>query len=176
MLADIEYFKLEVEAAIEKARSHLLTLDDQLELPDYHATVVGCIITAEIGLFFHVGDGLGAAVYENDWQGCTLTLPANGEFSDQTYFYTQQNWQHHLRFSQFDPQAQYIILMSDGTMSFAAAKQLQGLESNFFEPVSKYLEQNTAELGVKAVESTLDSQKTYRITTDDKTLLWAKRQ
>jgi len=174
-MSDSDFLKQEITNAIEKARKLLLAENNEALLEDYYATIVGCICTPTVGLFFQIGDGLGAAVYNNDWQNCIMSLPENGEFSDQTYFYTQDNWQEHLRFSAFDPEVQYLILMSDGAMSFAAAKQLKGLESKFMVPVSHYLEQNDQQQGNTALESTLDSPKTYSITGDDKTLLWVAR-
>lgn len=173
-LSSVDSIKSEIKNAIQKARDELQSLDDT-PLKEYYATVVGCVVTPVIGLFFHIGDGLGAAVYNNDWTGCTLSLPENGEFSDQTYFYTENHWKDHLRFTEFDPKVQYIILMSDGAMTFAAAKKLAGLEPKFMVPVSNYLEQNSIEQGVKAIQQTLDSPKSYAITSDDKTLLWAAR-
>lgn len=174
-MSDSDFIKQEITNAIEKARESLVGLNESLSLHDYYATVVGCIITPTLGIFFHIGDGLGAAVYDNDWIACDMTLPENGEFSDQTYFYTQDNWQQHLRVTEFDANVQYLILMSDGAMSFAAAKQLKGLEPKFIVPVTRYLEQHSEQQGNIALQETLDSPQSYSITSDDKTLLWATR-
>jgi len=173
-LSSVDSIKREIENAIQKTREELQSRENTT-LKDYYATVVGCVVTPTTGLFFHIGDGLGAAVYDNNWAECILTLPENGEFSDQTYFYTENHWKEHLRFKEFDPQVQYIVLMTDGAMTFAAAKMLAGLEPKFMAPVSNYLEQNSTEQGIKAIHQTLNSSKSYGITSDDKTLMWAAR-
>lgn len=140
------------------------------DLSAYHATVVGTVVGPDYGLFFHIGDGAGFALARESWQATAVSMPENGEYSDQTYFYTMDSWRDHLRFV-FFKNAEVIALMSDGAMSFVANKLLNGLDPKFMTPVVRYLDSVDERSGSNALAHTLDDPQTYAITGDDKTLL-----
>ncbi len=173
MLDDCGRLTEEIETAVQSVREQLDARDPNIPLCDYHATLVGCIGTVAGGWFFHIGDGLGAAVYDGNWDDCTLSLPENGEYADQTWFFTLDDWRTHLRLTPFDGGMDCVVLMSDGTMTFAAAPRQQGLDPAFMEPVARYLAMHDAKQGAAALQATLDASQTHAITSDDKTLLWA---
>lgn len=170
----------EVAGGIRKARKVLLekVTDEYLEykgptIEQFHATVVGVIAKAQTGYFFHIGDGSAAAVKGCSWTHCTISPPENGEFIDETFFFTLDNWQVHLRITKFCF-ADLLILMSDGVTPFALTKDHRGLDSPFIDPVTSYLDQVDPDAGASALAATLDTARAREISQDDKTMLWAR--
>jgi hypothetical protein len=141
-------------------------------MEDFHATVVGILVRRQSGTFFQIGDGAGIAIMEKDTFDPIISLPENGEYSDQTFFYTEADWIRHTRFTPINHPVSQITLMTDGAMSFAMAKENEGFDEKFMGPVSRYLKDVDSSTGSKALAATLDDERTHTITSDDKTLLW----
>ncbi len=118
---------------------------------------------------FHIGDGVG--VVEFDDGTSVLSLPENGEYANETYFVTQDEWSAHLRVTPFSGRVRCLALMSDGAMSFAFKKT--GLFRPFMDPVVSYLNNTEEAEGSEALLATLAGEGTWTITSDDKTLLVA---
>jgi hypothetical protein len=145
----------------------------QLELTDYACTLVGCASTRAGGSFFHIGDGF--AVHRRASGESVLSLPENGEYSDETYFVTDANWQEHLRVTPLSAinRGCLIGLMSDGTAPFAIDRGRTGFFPPFIDPIVRFLNDAGAHDGNQALQSVLESERTFAITADDKTLLLA---
>ncbi len=160
---------------IQCARSELeqIARSEQRELRDFACTVVGCILSPSGGCFFHIGDGFAICVREN---GQTLlSQPENGEYSDETYFVTDERWSDHLRMTpipEINPGC-LIGLMSDGASPFAVNRTRTGFFRPFLDPVMNFLSSATEHNGNRALQNVLEDEKTFAITTDDKTLLLA---
>jgi len=162
-------------AIIEAVRDELgqLALAQRCDLRDFACTMVGCACTQAGGWFFHIGDGF--AVHRADSGQSTVSLPENGEFSDETYFVTEGNWREHLRMTVL-PAARsgcLIGLMSDGTSPFAIDRGRTGFYGPFIDPIVRFLSGATAQDGNQALYNVLASERTHAITVDDKTLLLA---
>jgi hypothetical protein len=168
-----------VASAIEAARESVLGLvpDEGVVLADFSATLVGVVARRDGGLMFHIGDGSALALHAASLTTLALSPPENGEFAEQTFFFTGAQWRAHLRFTPLPPAADLIALMSDGAMSFAVATNRSDVDRRFFAPVTKYLLRDdvSPEAGSAALLATLSSSGANRVTHDDKTLLWAHR-
>lgn len=166
-----------VECGLEAIRTKLLAMATAAggSRNDFHATLVGVIANSTGGVFFHVGDGAGCATRLGELSDSVMTKPENGEYAEETYFVTEDNWREHLRLTAFDAQYDVIALMSDGVTPFALTPQAAGPFSPFFEPLSNFLAQHTREEGEQALVSNFEKDAVRRITRDDKTLLWALR-
>jgi hypothetical protein len=162
-------------ALLEKARSQLneIALSRQLALRDFASTVVGCIASAAGGWFFHIGDGF--AICVRDTGESVLSHPENGEHSDETYFVTDVHWKDHLRVTPIPEinRGCLIGLMSDGASPFAVNRSRTGFYGPFIDPVVSFLGNATEHSGNQALQNVLESERTYAITADDKTLLLA---
>lgn len=171
-LADAE-FESAVAEAVAQVRGELQAQAAQaaVELSAYSCTLVGAVVTAQDGRFFHVGDGL--AVAEAGEAPAVVSLPENGEYANETYFVSGDEWRAHLRFTRFALAGARIVLMSDGAMPFAMAKGNTGTFGPFIEPVAGYLAQVAEDEGSAALAATLGDPRTNGITSDDKTLLIA---
>ncbi len=145
----------------------------ELTLRDFACTLVGCIASREGGCFFHIGDGFAISMKEDGES--VLSLPENGEHSDETYFVTDDGWSDHLRVTVLAEISRggVIGLMSDGTSPFAVNRPKTGFFRPFIDPVVKFLRNATEEDGSQALKNVLADEKTYEITSDDKTLLLA---
>jgi len=164
-----------VQRAIETIRSNLaeLAVSRELALEDYSCTLVGCVASRGGGCFFHVGDGF--AIQQGPAGDTVLSQPENGEYADETYFVTDENWQEHLRFTALPaPERGAVIgLMSDGTAPFAVNRARSGFFRPFIDPVASFLRAATASNGDEALRALLASPRACEISTDDKTLLVA---
>nr|WP_314627853.1 PP2C family serine/threonine-protein phosphatase [uncultured Janthinobacterium sp.] len=159
----------QIRAALDDlARAADATLDD------YATTVVGAVVGQDGGFFFHLGDGLGVAQLGDG--GELISLPANGEYANETYFISGERWREQLRLLAMPPAVRGVVLMSDGCMPFAMSKNNGALYAPFMDAVQGYLRTVASiELGNEALASTLADPRTHQITGDDKTLLLAMR-
>lgn len=162
-------------AIIETARAQLgeIAAAQQLSRRDFACTLVGCISARQSGCFFHIGDGF--AIYMKDDGESVLSRPENGEHSDETYFVTDESWRDHLRVTPFSEieQGGLIGLMSDGVSPFAVNRPKTGFYRPFIDPVVAFLKNASEHAGSQALQKVLEDEKTFDITSDDKTLLLA---
>jgi hypothetical protein len=160
---------------IESARSELgaIAASRQLELRDFACTLVGCVTSTHGGFFFHIGDGFGIHL-RHDGES-VLSHPENGEYADETYFVTDDNWKDHLRVTPIGAVRRgcLIGLMTDGASPFAINRMKTGFYRPFIDPVVSFLSNASADHGNRALQNVLESEKTLEITADDKTLLLA---
>lgn len=167
--------ELVIRRALETVRSRLaeLAASHDLALDDYSCTLVGCVAAREGGCFFHVGDGF--AIQQGPAGDTVLSKPENGEYADETYFVTDENWQEHLRFTPLAlPERGAVIgLMSDGTAPFAVNRARSGFFRPFIDPIASFLHAATAPNGNEALRLLLESPRACEISADDKTLLLA---
>lgn len=169
--------RLWVESAIEKVREDLFLLASANDgsLRDFHATLVGVVAGAKSGMLFHIGDGAGCATNLRNMSNSILSEPENGEYANETYFATQEDWRAHLRVTPFGPDYDLIALMSDGVTPFALASGGSAPFPPFFEPLSEYLVNHNRDEREIAIKTILERDDIRRITGDDKTLVWAHR-
>lgn len=143
-------------------------------IDDYATTIVGVVMGPEVGLLFHLGDGVAVAQMADGAQ--RISLPANGEYANETYFLTGVRWRDHLRLMPLAPGVQSLVLMSDGCMPFAMSRQNASLYAPYMGAVEGYLRSvDSIEAGNTALAATLADPRTHQITGDDKTLLLALR-
>ena len=174
-----EQVKNEVKRALEVARRKLCRhrfnkSKSESGISDFAATVVGVIYHKNKGLFFHIGDGAAIAFQDDDYADFIASRPKNGNFSCETYFYTQEDWLQNLRFTPFE-KAKTIFLMSDGLTNFSFSNDFNTIEKGFIIPISTFLSsENANHKAVRALANTLNTPRAQKLNSDDKTLLWAK--
>jgi Protein phosphatase 2C len=164
-----------VEEAVEEAHARLGELSEGGPLADFDATLIGVVAGPQGGVFFHVGDGAALATCLDDLSSDVVSPPANGQYSNETYFATQEDWREHLRTTQFGPEFDVIALMSDGVTPFALAGGAESGSVAFFEPLSRFLAEHDRETNELELVALLERDVIRRITEDDKTLVWALR-
>ncbi|MEG0184589.1 MAG: PP2C family serine/threonine-protein phosphatase [Stenotrophomonas sp.] len=170
----VEALRTIIETAIEDARGQLamIAAGNGLKLSDHACTLVGAVATREGGWFFHVGDGVAACAF-NSASPDAVSLPANGEYANETWFVTGGNWREQLRLTRFEGAIDALVLMSDGVQPFAMSRAGDTLFQPFIAPVIRYLAGVDEVHGSQALHATLADPRTDQITGDDKTLLVA---
>jgi hypothetical protein len=162
-------------AGIRAARARALDeVPPDAGLYDYHATLVGAVmLPGKGGLFFHIGDGAALAMGGERW---AMSAPRNGEYSYETYFFTESDWRRNLRFKLVEPGFDTVFVMTDGVTDL-------GLRNNgrtpepfmaFFDPIGRFLAGASREDGEQALAATLDTPAARERSNDDKTLVWAQ--
>lgn len=166
-----------VEQAVERARrlsSWLTARNGDGVLDDCHATVVGVVASGQGGFFLHIGDGIGLACSEaGRWSDCVVSPPENGEYANETFFYTEAHWRQHLRITPFGP-SEVVLLMSDGPMPFVVEEDHRGIKPGFANPLAAHLARVTPATAAQDLADTLNDSQAQRISGDDKTLLWIR--
>jgi len=150
---------------------HVQSCADDLGVPlrELACTVVGVVLSQDGGYLLHIGDGM--AVVELVDDSTILSLPENGEYANETYFVTGDDWLPHLRITPFSGTIRCISLMSDGAMPFAVSRGKTGMFKPFIDPVRSYLATVSETEGSEALLATLADERTWSITSDDKSLL-----
>jgi hypothetical protein len=170
-------FQALVEDVVAGARDDIMIVaaNSAGELGAYASTLVGVAIWPAGGHVFHVGDGYAVVRQDGAGKPDIVSLPENGEYVNETYFVTGDEWRAHLRTQSFGGPVATVVLMSDGAAPFAMGKGRQALHAPFIDPVVRYLDQVSETEGAEALASTLGDPRTDAITNDDKTLLIARR-
>ncbi len=136
-----------------------------------HATLVAAAVHPGGGLFAHIGDGTAAALRDGEVRA--RSAAANGDYANETFFFTESDWDGHLRLTAFDGPVDLVVLMSDG--GAALATNTDGApHRGFFDPVSRFLDDADAETGRAALAETLGHERTHAVTSDDKTIVWMR--
>jgi hypothetical protein len=164
-----------IRDAVDAVRTRLaeLAASRRLALHDFSCTLVGCVASPGGGCFLQIGDGF--AIQQAANGDCALSHPENGEYADETYFVTDENWQDHLRLTPLPaPERGCVIgLLSDGTAPFAVNRARSGFFRPFIDPIAAFLREATAPNGNEALRNLLESPRACEISPDDKTLLLA---
>lgn len=174
-LTEVHNFIEPIEHAINRSRTILLRLAkaENKELRNFHATLLGVIASPEGGCFFHIGDGVGLVCSEaNKLIHFDISRPENGEFANETFFYTENDWQNHLRLKTFTNQ-QLIALMTDGVDGFMFDSEYKNLDQGFLPPVLSHLENHEPQIGASDLAETLVSTQAILVP-DDKTIVLIK--
>jgi serine/threonine protein phosphatase PrpC len=172
-----EYVNKIINDSISKSLDNIMRLFhcNMHDLSDFHATLLGAVAWAEGGVIFHIGDGCAFAGKFDDLTRCWISTPENGEFSNETFFVTQDNWEKHLRFTTFNSDYEFISIMSDGVTPFAM--NVGGLTpfDGFFNPLNSYLRAHNSEDSSRAIRVYLTDNRIKKITGDDKTFIWIEK-
>jgi hypothetical protein len=164
-----------IRGAVDAVRTRLADIAASRELAphDFSCTLVGCVASPGGGCFFQIGDGF--AIQQAANGDCALSHPENGEYADETYFVTDENWSEHLRLTPLPaPERGCVIgLLSDGTAPFAVNRARSGFFRPFIDPIAAFLREATETNGNAALRNLLESPRACEISPDDKTLLLA---
>lgn len=169
-----EVIRRAVGLSREKLMRHRLNRSkSEAGIADFAATLVGLVCRGDKGVFFHIGDGAAIAIRDG-YQDFVASRPENGNFSCETFFYTQQAWQENLRLTWFD-KATTLLLMSDGVTGFSFSPDFKNIEQGFIAPIDRFLAAEPSKTkAVKALINTLNTPRAQRINADDKTFVWIK--
>ncbi|MEP9360397.1 PP2C family serine/threonine-protein phosphatase [Sphingomonas sp. KR3-1] len=173
---DAGWLEAQVCAAVAAARGALeaLALDRGAALRDFHATLVGAVLSGGRALLFHIGDGAALAMRRGEggaWAAAAISPPENGEYGNETYFVTLSDWRERLRFTWVDG-FDALLLMTDGVTPFALDRSHAAADSDFLAPLLTMLAGLPPDTGAKVLRNLLAREDVRAACDDDKTLLW----
>lgn len=171
---DLAVFRDWADEAVAAARDVLARAasDGHGVMRDYACTLVAVVAGPLGGWFLHIGDGTGVCELRSVAEP-VVSLPENGEYANETWFVTSDDWAAHVRVTGFTGPPGLVVLMSDGAQPFVMAKGGATLYRAFVDPVVRYLRNVDSTHGAQALQRTLSDPRTEAITADDKTLLLA---
>jgi hypothetical protein len=141
-------------------------------LRDFAATLIGVLLCEDRAIVFSIGDSAGFVL--DPWnmfaEPRLFAGPDNGQFANETYFFTSDDWQRRLRVDGVDG-ADAVVLMTDGVTSFGLSPGYAGPESRFWGPVLNFMGRESYLKTAEQVLRHLQSPIVADISSDDKTVV-----
>ena len=98
------------------------------------------------------------------------SLPENGEYANQTYFFTDETWKDHLRAGACEEKINFLVLMTDGAIPFLIEKNQRDFVLKHAEKIitlsKSYPDMELSELLAKM----FTPEKIHSLTSDDTTI------
>ena len=169
--------------------------EEPVDINEYAATLLICLVTENQAWFGHIGDGylFGLNILEADpsqnsdagdgseesipnleaplsIQQSFYSLPENGEYDNETYFFSDQTWNEHFRHGSFAGDFNFLVLFSDGADKFLVERNKQdfvGIHAQKLWNASK----SYGELAVSEIlEKFYTPEKVHAVSNDDTTI------
>ena len=144
------------------------------ELSDFHATALIAVGTNKEVRIYHIGDGSALVGARDSKNHIVLhrSEPENGEFANETFFFTLKEWRDKLRVSSIKNPV-FCILCSDGVDPFLWDAS-SGTRLGFVKPVLKKVSEATDSTQVdQLLKEIIEDPRTDSVTTDDKSVVVA---
>lgn len=158
-----------VKIGINQVRAKLKESGD---LSEFHATALVLIQLPKKIFTFHIGDGsLNIGSYDKK-NNITITRsePENGEFSNETFFFTEDAWEQHMRICEVENPCFYL-LCSDGIDPFIWSGS-GGTRFDFIIPlITKLITYKNEQKGDIFLHEVITDPRTDSVTSDDKSLI-----
>ncbi|MDA7766841.1 protein phosphatase 2C domain-containing protein [Alphaproteobacteria bacterium] len=98
------------------------------------------------------------------------SLPENGEYANQTYFFTDENWRDHLRAGACVEKINFLALMTDGAIPFLIEKNQKDFVLKHAEKIIK-LSVSYPDMGISELLTKMfTKEKVHSLTSDDTTI------
>lgn len=167
----LDAFKETTSFAIQSARRSLV--DDGYLLTDCHATIVATLAFDDKCFLVHLGDGLQVVLIREPSGAIAACIsePENGDASNETFFYTEDDWYQHLRITEIPRDVLACFIMSDGMEEFVWNPK-SGLKLPFCRPLLQKARDAVLSGGElnATLEDVVSDERTNQFTNDDKTL------
>lgn len=149
----------------------------------FACTLVAVIADSTGTMTLHLGDGhvellgLGTDPVDPFADAPVLgrSLPENGQYSNETFFLVDEDWERHLRISDPVADVAIIVAMTDGSAPFALAPGQKSLHAPLFRPLARWLVTFGPGDASDRLAAVLTDEKVRQVSDDDATLVWACR-
>jgi hypothetical protein len=138
-------------------------------ISDFASTLAIAVIFEKYAFLAHLGDGC-ILFLDCDNRLVDSSLPENGEYSNETYFFTDLKWHEKLRIKLVDKKFSNCLVMTDGITPFALKGE--NIFDEFISPIIKYLKKTDPNEATQALKQTFLSDQSLQVSKDDKTLGW----
>ena len=163
--------KIENEITIKE---DLLVEPVETKLSDYASTFL-LIINSSISTFTaHIGDGfiVGFNRKSDDLEtnNQIISLPRNGEYENETYFFTDNNWKENIRFNFKKEPYDTCLIMSDGADKFWISSDRKSIARPLFEGFIKIRDKHLDKDLTTVLENVFTFEKISKVDSDDSTI------
>ena len=167
-----ERFRNSVLASIYGLRARIIERKHPLE--DYHSTLTLALVYTDRTYWAHIGDGLITFFLQSraspELCATVVSRPENGESSNETFFFTDQNLERHLRTGDVPQAILGCLLVSDGMEDFIFNPK-EGVKERFCIPlIEELLSKKNDTQRDELISSVLTDKRTNAFTNDDKSL------
>jgi Protein phosphatase 2C len=163
---------------IERARQRCLAeAGIWQKLSSFHATLVGTVVLHPGGVLFQLGDG-GASAHRRTPAGLEtigFSAPENGEYINETFFFTQDSWREHLRFTEISEPVDAVWLMTDGAYELMVPPQERKLREMTEREIDRLVFEEEGASKSDVLSAILSSPQATARNDDDKTLVIVRR-
>jgi Protein phosphatase 2C len=163
---------------IERARQHCLDEAHAGEtLRSFHATLVGTVLGNTGGVLFHLGDGGGSAHRRTTagLETICFSEPENGEYINETFFFTQERWREHLRLTTISGPVDAVWLMTDGAYELMVPPRQRQLREVTEQEIDRLVFEEGDGSKSDVISAILSSPQATARNDDDKTLVIVRR-
>ena len=148
---------------------------DGLSPRQFACTLLFAVIKARCAYFAQLGDG--GWVIEVNGSLIPITWPFRGEYANETFFLSSENWQESFQFQKVDFPVTAVAGFTDGIQPVALQYASRSAHEPFFAPLFRVLAGAYEAAALKpALEGFLSVEALNERTDDDKTLLLATRR
>lgn len=155
-------------------RETFRALSNSSEIREFHTTLVAALLGPSGGLGIHIGDGaLYGGKADVDPAGadpCSLkSEPENGEYLNETFFITSQDWIKHIRVFPLG-NVDWLVLCSDGGDALLSDSKQQ-LKPGFIGPLLTMCGPSASAASLaQGIDALLSDPNANSVTHDDKTI------
>lgn len=146
-----------------------------IKLNDYASTFILAILGLNECLCFHIGDGrIYGFNYLKDkdldnfnFSQTISSQPENGEYANQTYFFTDENWEDHLRVFSFNERIDALMIFTDGADPFLVSKDQLNSNKEIVNQIFNILKKDES---INISQFLLDAfpiHKVHKVSSDD---------
>jgi hypothetical protein len=163
---------------IERARQHCLDEAHAGQtLRSFHATLVGAVVGNTGGVLFHLGDGGGSAHRRTTTGLETICFsePENGEYINETFFFTHERWREHLRLTTISGPVDAVWLMTDGAYELMVPPKQRQLREVTEREIDRLVFEEGERSKSDVISAILSSPQATARNDDDKTLVIVRR-
>jgi hypothetical protein len=163
---------------IERARQHCLDEAHAGQtLRSFHATLVGAVVGNTRGVLFHLGDGGGSAHRRTTagLETISFSQPENGEYINETFFFTQERWREHLRLTTISGSVDAVWLMTDGAYELMVPPKQRRLREVTEREIDRLVFEEGDRSKSDVISAILSSPQATARNDDDKTLVIVRR-
>jgi len=144
------------------------------ELSDYASTFL-LIVNSPLSTFTaHIGDGYiigwNRKLEKLEAQNQIISLPRNGEYANETYFFTIDDWKENIRFNFKKEPYDTCLIISDGAENFWIGADKKSIALPLFEGFIKIREKHMDKSLTNVLENVFTFEKISKIDTDDATI------
>ena len=98
-----------------------------------------------------------------------FSFPENGEYDNQTHFFTDSNWEEHLRVAGFKEQLDFFVAMTDGADPFLILGDRLNLDAALVERIAELSRKHSQLEFSEILNKLFPDEKVHSVSSDDTT-------